>query len=75
MDAAERLEAIAAALSIGRAKRHIFLCAEQKTPKCAPYEETAMKSISSGIVICRIRSVMKVMAPLSTTTSSGTSSP
>jgi (2Fe-2S) ferredoxin len=41
MDPAERLEAIAAALSIGRAKRHIFLCAEQKTPKCASYEETA----------------------------------
>lgn len=41
MDPAERLETIADALSVGRAKRHIFLCAEQKTPKCAPYEETA----------------------------------
>ena len=41
----------------------------------APYEETAMKSTSSGIVIARIRSVMKVTAPLSTPTSSGTSSP
>jgi (2Fe-2S) ferredoxin len=41
MDPAERLEAIADALSIGRAQRHIFLCAEQNTPKCAPYEETA----------------------------------
>jgi (2Fe-2S) ferredoxin len=41
MDSLERLEAIANALSIKRARRHIFLCAEQKTPKCAPYEETA----------------------------------
>ena len=37
----ERLETIAAALSIGRLQRHIFLCAEQTTPKCAPREETA----------------------------------
>jgi (2Fe-2S) ferredoxin len=41
MEPAQRLETIADALSIGRAKRHIFLCAEQKAPKCAPYEETA----------------------------------
>ena len=41
MDPDERLETIADALSIGRAERHIFLCAEQKTPKCAPYEETS----------------------------------
>ena len=41
MDPVERLETIADALSIGRAQRHILLCAEQKTPKCAPYEETA----------------------------------
>ena len=37
----ERLQTIADALSIGRARRHIFLCAEQKTPKCASYEETS----------------------------------
>jgi (2Fe-2S) ferredoxin len=37
----ERLEAIVGALSIGKAQRHIFLCAEQKNPKCAPYETTA----------------------------------
>lgn len=37
----ERLRTIADALSIGRVQRHIFLCAEQKSPKCAPYEETA----------------------------------
>jgi len=36
----ERLEAIAAALSIGRLRRHIFLCADQTTPKCAPREDT-----------------------------------
>ncbi len=41
MEPAQRLETIADALSIGRVRRHIFLCAEQKTPKCAPYEETA----------------------------------
>lgn len=31
----ERLEQIAAALSIGRAERHIFLCAQQSTPRCS----------------------------------------
>jgi (2Fe-2S) ferredoxin len=36
----ERLEAIAAALSIATARRHIFLCADQTNPKCAPREET-----------------------------------
>jgi (2Fe-2S) ferredoxin len=41
MDAAERLAYVASALSIGAVERHLFLCAEQKTPKCAPYEETA----------------------------------
>ena len=41
MNPDERLETIADALSIGRATRHIFLCAEQKAPKCAPYEETS----------------------------------
>ena len=37
----ERLRAIAGALSIGTLDRHIFLCAEQTTPKCADYAETA----------------------------------
>ncbi|GIU91377.1 MAG: hypothetical protein KatS3mg011_0283 [Acidimicrobiia bacterium] len=37
----ERLEAIAAALSIPTARRHVFLCAMQTTPKCADYETTA----------------------------------
>jgi (2Fe-2S) ferredoxin len=41
VDPAERLTTIADALSIGRVQRHVFLCAEQKNPKCAPYEETA----------------------------------
>jgi (2Fe-2S) ferredoxin len=31
----ERLEQIAGALSIGRAERHIFLCAQQSTPRCS----------------------------------------
>ncbi len=37
----ERLEVIAGALSIGALDRHIFLCAEQRSPKCASYEETS----------------------------------
>ncbi len=36
--AAARLEAISAALNLGGVKRHIVLCAEARTPKCAPYE-------------------------------------
>jgi (2Fe-2S) ferredoxin len=36
----DRLEAISSALSIGRVERHIFLCADQTTPLCAPREET-----------------------------------
>ncbi|MGH8944556.1 MAG: (2Fe-2S) ferredoxin domain-containing protein [Acidimicrobiia bacterium] len=37
----ERLEAIATALSIPTAERHIFLCADQTNPKCAPRETTS----------------------------------
>lgn len=40
MDQSERLDTIVEALSIPRAKRHIFLCADQTTPKCAPQETT-----------------------------------
>jgi (2Fe-2S) ferredoxin len=40
LDPLQRLDAIAEALSIPRARRHIFLCADQTTPKCAPFEET-----------------------------------
>jgi len=36
----DRLESIASALSIPTAQRHIFLCADQTNPKCAPREET-----------------------------------
>lgn len=36
----ERLENIARALSIPTAQRHIFMCAEQTDPKCAPRETT-----------------------------------
>lgn len=37
----ERLASIAEALSIPRVERHIFLCADQTTPKCAPREVTS----------------------------------
>lgn len=40
MEPEERIEAISEALSIPRAQRHIFLCADQANPKCAPREET-----------------------------------
>lgn len=40
MDPAQRLENIAEALSIPRVRRHIFLCADQSNPRCAPREET-----------------------------------
>ena len=40
MQPPERLETIAGALSIPRVRRHIFLCAGQISPKCAPREET-----------------------------------
>ena len=36
-----RLERIADGLSVGTTERHIFLCAQQKTPKCASYEQTS----------------------------------
>ncbi len=36
----QRLESIANGLSIPAAKRHIFLCADQSNPRCAPREET-----------------------------------
>lgn len=40
MEPKERLESIAEALSIPRVERHIFLCADQSNPKCAPREVT-----------------------------------
>ncbi|MBW2472260.1 MAG: (2Fe-2S) ferredoxin domain-containing protein [Deltaproteobacteria bacterium] len=40
MDHKERLENIAQALSIPRAQRHIFLCADQSNPRCASAEYT-----------------------------------
>jgi (2Fe-2S) ferredoxin len=36
----ERLTQIAEALSIPRVQRHIFLCADQTNPRCAPRETT-----------------------------------
>ena len=41
MDEYQRLDAIANANSIRTAQRHVFLCADQTTPKCAPREETS----------------------------------
>jgi len=41
MDSTDRLQTIAAALSIGRARRHVFLCAEQTDPKCSTREESS----------------------------------
>ena len=40
MSPEERLESISEALSIPRVERHIFLCADQSTPRCAPREVT-----------------------------------
>lgn len=40
MDPEVRLHHIANALSIPVVERHIFLCADQTTPKCAPREVT-----------------------------------
>jgi (2Fe-2S) ferredoxin len=40
MNASERLENISNSLSIPGVQRHIFLCADQANPKCAPVEET-----------------------------------
>ncbi|RPI23547.1 MAG: hypothetical protein EHM57_03835 [Actinobacteria bacterium] len=37
----DRLPAIAAALGIGGLDRHLFLCAEQTTPRCCTFEEGA----------------------------------
>jgi (2Fe-2S) ferredoxin len=37
----EALEQVATRLGIGRAQRHVLLCAEQTTPKCAPREVTS----------------------------------
>lgn len=40
MNPDDRLTQIAEALAIPRVRRHIFLCADQTSPKCAPREET-----------------------------------
>lgn len=40
-DAADRLDVIARSLSIGNLQRHIFVCAEQKHPRCSTYEESS----------------------------------
>ncbi len=38
---AERLDAISDALGIGNLERHVFLCAQQTTPRCSTYEQSA----------------------------------
>ncbi len=40
-DRVDRLQKIASAMSIGGIRRHIFLCAEQTTPRCTSYEESS----------------------------------
>lgn len=40
MESAERLDNISLALSIPSVERHIFLCADASTPRCAPSEQT-----------------------------------
>ena len=37
----DRLRAIANSLSIGGLQRHLFLCAQQTTPKCSTYDDSA----------------------------------
>lgn len=41
MDPVDRLREIAVALSVPTAERHIFLCADQSTPKCSTREESS----------------------------------
>lgn len=36
-----RLATIGAGFGVGRATRHVFLCAMQKKPRCSSYEESA----------------------------------
>ena len=38
----ERLESISNGLSVPNLDRHIFLCAEQSTPKCCTYAESSV---------------------------------
>ena len=38
----DRLESIANALSVPGVQRHIFLCAEQSSPKCSTYQESSV---------------------------------
>ena len=38
--AQQRLDAISGSLGIGRLQRHIFLCAQQTTPRCSTYEQS-----------------------------------
>ncbi len=37
----DKLKQLATGFGIGRSRRHIFLCAMQKKPRCSSYEESA----------------------------------
>ena len=39
-NAQQRLDAISGSLGIGHLQRHIFLCAQQTTPRCSSYEDS-----------------------------------
>ena len=39
--AQQRLDAISGSLGIGHLQRHILLCAQQSTPRCSAYEDSA----------------------------------
>ena len=39
-NARERIDTITGALGIGHLQRHIFLCAQQTTPRCSTYEDS-----------------------------------
>ena len=40
-NARQRLDAISGSLGIGNLQRHILLCAQQTTPRCSTYDESA----------------------------------
>lgn len=54
----DRLDAIANGLSIPSTERHIFLCAEQTTPRCSTYEE-------SGVVWNHLKARLKALGAAS----------
>ncbi|MDE0169296.1 MAG: (2Fe-2S) ferredoxin domain-containing protein [bacterium] len=55
----ERLHRIAQGLSIGGIQRHIFLCAQQRNPRCSTYEEglAAWRQLKSATKALNLASV------------------